>query len=231
MAGRLLVRSGVKVGDTAAALTASSLLSTLTLAALAPVAGTLAFVQSDLPRGLELAVLVVSAIAVSLLVAAVVLMTAAWPLRAVAAFTRTIDSVLLRRFGIALDTSVAELRRTRRDLRHRLGDRWGRALAYSASNWLLDFATLALALAAVGAGLSLGEALLAFVTVAVLRMIPITPGGLGFVEGGLTSVLTVAGMPALAALVVALAYRAVSLWLALPVGVVAYLVHRHRATG
>lgn len=228
VSGRLFVRSQVKTGDAAAALTASSLLSTLTVAALAPVAGVLALLQTDLPRPLELGVLIGTALGVALVVASVVLLTAEWPLRAWDGLARGLDALLLRRLGHPLDTTITRLRELRRELRDRLGDRWKSALGYSAANWLLDFATLALALAAVGAEIALGEALLAFVVVAVLRMIPITPGGLGFVEGGLTSVLTIAGMASLAALVVTLAYRAVSLWLALPVGLVAYVVHRRR---
>ena len=169
-----------------------------------------------------------AALAVALLVAAVLLLTTDWPLRAWAAFARRLDTMLLRRVHHPLGITLTDLRRNRRDLRARLGDRWPSALGFATANWLLDFATLALALTAVGADVALGLARLAFVVAAVLRMIPITPGGLGFVEGGLTSVLTLAGVPALAALVVALAYRAASLWLPLPVGAVAYVVHRRR---
>ncbi|MGH2783323.1 MAG: flippase-like domain-containing protein, partial [Thermoleophilaceae bacterium] len=228
VSGRLFVRSGVKPGDVAAALTASSLLSTLTIAALAPVAGGLALLHAELPPRLALAVLLGAALAVALLVVAVLLLTTDWPLRAWAALARRLDTVLLRPLHHPLDVTLTDLRRNRRDLRARLGDRWPSALGFATANWLLDFATLALALAAVGADVALGLALLAFVAAAVLRMIPITPGGLGFVEGGITSVLTIAGLPALAALVVALAYRAASLWLPLPAGAVAYAVHRRR---
>ncbi len=228
VSGRLFARSGVKPGDVAAALTASSLLSTLTIAALAPVAGGLALLHAELPPRLALAVLLGAALAVALLVVAVLLLTTDWPLRAWAALARRLDTGQLRPLHHPLDVTLTDLRRNRRDLRARLGDRWPSALGFATANWLLDFATLALALAAVGADVALGLALLAFVAAAVLRMIPITPGGLGFVEGGITSVLTIAGLPALAALVVALAYRAASLWLPLPAGAVAYAVHRRR---
>jgi uncharacterized protein (TIRG00374 family) len=228
VAGRLLVRSGIRAGDAAAALTASSVLSTLTIAALVPIAGGLALIDAHLPPPFELAVLIATAVAVALVVGGLVLLTTDWPLRTWAALTRRVDVIFLRRAGHPLDVSVGDLRRNRRQLRERLGDNWKRALAYATANWLLDFGTLALALAAVGADISLGVALVAFVSAAVLRMIPITPGGLGFVEGGLASVLTIAGLAALGALVVALAYRAVTLWLSLPVGAVAYVTHRHR---
>jgi uncharacterized protein (TIRG00374 family) len=53
-------------------------------------------------------------------------------------------------------------------------------------------------------------------------MIPITPGGLGFVEAGLTSLLTLAGIPAADALLATLAYRIVSFWLPLALGPLAW---------
>jgi uncharacterized protein (TIRG00374 family) len=228
VSGRLWVRSGIKTGDAAAALTASSLLSTLTIAALAPVGGALALVDADPRRPLELAVLIGSALAVALVVASVLLLTTEWPLRAWAAAMQAIDVVVLRRLGHPLEVTVADLRRNRARLRARLGDNWVRALCYSSANWLFDFATLGLALTAIGSDLWLGDALLAFVTAAVLRMVPITPGGLGFVEGGLASMLALAGLPGLEALVVALAYRAASFWLPVPAGMVAYAIHRRR---
>lgn len=228
VAGRLFVRSGLKPGDTASALTASGFLSTLTIAALTPVAGALAVLDVRLPRPLAISVLVGTVLGAGVLAASVLLLTTEWPLRLWVAFTRGLDALLLRHLRRPLAVRLADVKRNRRDLRDRLGDNWARALGWASANWLFDFASLALALAAVGADLSLGVALLAFVAAAVLRMIPITPAGLGFVEGGLTSLLTIAGLPALEALVVALAYRAVSFWLPLPAGAVAYVVHRRR---
>jgi hypothetical protein len=57
-------------------------------------------------------------------------------------------------------------------------------------------------------------------------MIPLTPGGLGFVEAGLAATLAVSGIGAGEALLATLAYRLFSFWLPIPVGAVAYLVHR-----
>jgi hypothetical protein len=63
---------------------------------------------------------------------------------------------------------------------------------------------------------------MAYGAAAVLAMIPITPGGLGFVEAGLTSLLTIAGVPAADALLATLAYRIVSFWLPLALGPIAW---------
>jgi uncharacterized protein (TIRG00374 family) len=70
--------------------------------------------------------------------------------------------------------------------------------------------------------------LLAYVAAALLGMIPFTPGGLGFVEAGLTGLLALAGVGASAAVVATLAYRLVSFWLPIPAGGVAYGVFRKR---
>jgi uncharacterized membrane protein YbhN (UPF0104 family) len=48
------------------------------------------------------------------------------------------------------------------------------------------------------------------------------------VEAGMTGALALIGVPAGAAAVATLAYRLVSYWLPLPVGGIAYLVHRRR---
>ena len=57
-------------------------------------------------------------------------------------------------------------------------------------------------------------------------MIPFTPGGLGFVEAGLTGLLALAGIAAGAAALATLAYRLVSYWLPLPAGPIAVIIHR-----
>ena len=52
----------------------------------------------------------------------------------------------------------------------------------------------------------------------MLAQIPFTPGGLGFVEAGLTGMLALAGVSAQDALVATFAYRLFSYWLMMPVG-------------
>jgi uncharacterized protein (TIRG00374 family) len=59
-------------------------------------------------------------------------------------------------------------------------------------------------------------------------MIPLTPGGLGFVEAGLTGTLALAGVPAADALLATLAYRLASFWLPIPAGVVGYWLFSRR---
>jgi uncharacterized protein (TIRG00374 family) len=107
-----------------------------------------------------------------------------------------------------------------------LGDRWWEALLGAAGRWVLDYLTLLAALYAVGANPRASLVLLAFFTAQLLGTLPLTPGGLGFVEAGLTGTLALAGVGAGAAVVATLAYRLVSFWLPIPAGAIAAIVHK-----
>ncbi len=109
-----------------------------------------------------------------------------------------------------------------------LGRRWWEALPYAAGNWLLDYTALLAALAAAGARPRASLVLLAYVVAALLGMVPITPGGLGFVEVGLVATLGLAGVGAAEATLATLAYRLVSFWMPIPAGGVAYVLYRRR---
>ncbi len=85
-----------------------------------------------------------------------------------------------------------------------------------------------LSLLAVGSRVDPVLVLLAFVAGSALAMIPITPGGLGFVEAGLTGVLTLAGVTPEHAVLATLLYRLFSYWLPLPAGLVASILFRRR---
>jgi uncharacterized protein (TIRG00374 family) len=107
-----------------------------------------------------------------------------------------------------------------------LGQRWWQALLLAVGRWLLDYLTLLAALTAVHADPRPSTVLLAFCAAQFLGTLPLTPGGLGFVEAGLSGTLALAGVPAGAAVVATLAYRLVSFWLPIPAGGVAALLHR-----
>ena len=70
--------------------------------------------------------------------------------------------------------------------------------------------------------------LLVFASALLLGMIPITPGGLGFVEAGLYGTLTLAGVATGQAVLATLMYRLASYWLPILAGPVAYLLFRSR---
>jgi uncharacterized protein (TIRG00374 family) len=109
-----------------------------------------------------------------------------------------------------------------------MGRQWWEALLLAAGRWVLDYLTLIAALYALGAEPRPPLVLLAFCTAQLLGTMPLTPGGLGFVEAGLTGTLALAGVGAGAAVVATLAYRLVSFWLPIPAGAVAAVIHRRR---
>ena len=113
-------------------------------------------------------------------------------------------------------------------LRTVFGARWRGAVLASAGRWIFDYLALLACLRAVGAEPSPSLVLLAYVAGALLGMIPLTPGGLGFVEAGLTGTLALAGVGAGPAAVATLAYRLISFWLPIPAGAGAFAVFRRR---
>jgi uncharacterized protein (TIRG00374 family) len=109
-----------------------------------------------------------------------------------------------------------------------LGRQWWEALLLAAGRWVLDYLTLIAVLYALGATPRPSLVLLAFCAAQLLGNLPFTPGGVGFVEAGLTGFLALAGVGAGAAVVATLAYRLVSFWLPIPAGAVAAVIHRRR---
>ncbi|HSD76136.1 MAG TPA: YbhN family protein, partial [Solirubrobacteraceae bacterium] len=97
--------------------------------------------------------------------------------------------------------------------------------------WAFDYGTLLAALAAVGSTPRPVLVLLAFCAAQVLAQIPITPGGLGFVEAGLTALLALAGVSGGNAVLATFSYRLFNYWLPLPAGLGAYVVFRRRHAG
>jgi uncharacterized protein (TIRG00374 family) len=116
----------------------------------------------------------------------------------------------------------------RDEVLERLGDRIVAASAAAVGRWMFDLLTLVAAVEAVGARPHLALVLLAYVTAQLLAQIPVTPGGLGVVEAGLTATLVLAGVSPGDAAIATLAYRLFSYWLMLPAGLVAWVVHRRR---
>jgi uncharacterized protein (TIRG00374 family) len=113
-------------------------------------------------------------------------------------------------------------------LRSALGTNWKTVVVAAAGNTVLDYLALLAALYAVRASPEPALVLLAYTTAGLLALVPFTPGGIGFVEGGLVATVTVAGVPVADALTAILLYRLVSYWLPLAGGGVAYLLFRHR---
>jgi uncharacterized protein (TIRG00374 family) len=142
---------------------------------------------------------------------------------------RAVTWVMSKLPGRDAPADIGDRLRRQRDLvRGTLGAHWARALAAAAGRWLFDFLTLVAALAAVGEHPPLALALIAYCAAQLLAQFPITPGGLGIVEAGMTGTLVLIGVSGGAAALATLAYRLVSYWLQLPAGLVGWILHRRR---
>jgi hypothetical protein len=109
-----------------------------------------------------------------------------------------------------------------------VGRRWKAALVAGVGRWAFDYATLLAALAAVGSRPRPALVLLAFCAAQLLAQLPLTPGGLGFVEAGLTATLALAGVAGGAAVLATFSYRLLTYWLPLPLGVLGAVLHHRR---
>jgi len=98
-----------------------------------------------------------------------------------------------------------------------------RAIFWAAANWLLDAGSLFVFLLAFGHVENPDGLLVAYGLAYVLAAIPITPGGLGVVEGVLVPSLVGFGATRGAAIVAVIGYRLVNFWLPIPVGAGSYL--------
>jgi len=106
---------------------------------------------------------------------------------------------------------------------------WTVAAAWAAGNWLLDCACLAFAFLSVGAIVPWRALALAYGAGQLAANLPITPGGLGVVEGSLTIALVVYGGAPSAIVPAVVLYRIISFWGLLAVGWASWLLLRWRA--
>jgi uncharacterized protein (TIRG00374 family) len=221
---RMLVQAGLSRAPVVAGITASNLLTFAVVLAL-PVFALPAFVRGAVDRNLVEATGIGIGAFVLLLATAVLVLAFD---RYLEWLGRTVQRIRnrLRRHATPLTGLPERLVRERNRLLATLGTRWKLALVITVARWALDYATLLAALAAVGATPSPALVLLAFCAAQVLAQIPVTPGGLGFVEAGLTATLALAGVGAGDALLATLAYRLFSYWLPLPLGLVGLALQR-----
>ena len=101
--------------------------------------------------------------------------------------------------------------------------RLGAAVIWGLANWLLDVAALGVFLAAFGYHPTPGNLLLAYGLASILALVPITPGGLGVIEGVLVPTLVALGSPYGIAVLGVTAWRLVQFWMPIPLGGVSAL--------
>ena len=98
-----------------------------------------------------------------------------------------------------------------------------RVFGWATMNWLFDAASLWVFLRAFGGSISPDGLIVSFGLANVFSVIPITPGGLGIVEGVYIPALTGFGLAGSTAAVGVLSYRIAQYWLPIFVGWVSYL--------
>jgi len=221
----MLVRGGVPTAAAASGMTASSLLVFGILLALPVLALPALLFGAPVDPGLGRAAVVGGVVFVAVFAAGAVAVLYDRPLITVGRAVQAIRNRVLRNRP-PLTALPQRLIRERNEVTDVLGRRWWEALLFAAGRWVLDYLTLLAALTAIHAESRASTVLLAFCAAQFLGTLPLTPGGLGFVEAGLTGTLALAGVPAGEAVVATLAYRLVSFWLPIPAGGLAALVHR-----
>jgi hypothetical protein len=223
----MLRRAGIGGGRAAAALGAAGVLTTGALLAL-PIFSLPAILGGvAVAHNLEVAAYLGLAVLALLLAAGAVAFVTDRPLGAVGRWIEALANTTIRRKRPLAGTAEKVLRQ-RDFVKSTIGKRWFASVTSATAVPVFDFMALLCALAAVGARPSPSLVILAYVVASLLGSIPITPGGLGFVEAGLVGTLTLAGVGAGPAGLATLYYRLIAFWLPIPVGGLAYLVFRLR---
>ena len=105
------------------------------------------------------------------------------------------------------------------------------AMEWAAANWLFDAASLWVFVFAFGKAVSPVDLLVAYGLANILAVIPVTPSGLGVVEGVLIPTLVGFHVTKTVAILGVLSYRLVNFWLPIPAGGVCYLTLRFGREG
>jgi uncharacterized protein (TIRG00374 family) len=224
---RMLAASGNDSGTAVAGLTAFSLLGIGGLLALPIFVLPAILAGTPIASGLQHAVLlgIVAFVLFAGFGAAVLVLDG--PLRWAGRIVQSARNRLLRKrapiTGLS-DRLVFERNR----IREVLGKQWKAALLLSSGRLAFDYGTLLATIRATGVKPNPSLVLLAYSVAGLLALIPITPGGLGIVEAGLSALLILAGVPGGAAVLATLAYRIISYWLPILVGPFAYFAFRWR---
>jgi putative heme transporter len=110
-----------------------------------------------------------------------------------------------------------------------------RGLAAAALSWAFDCACLALSILAVGGHVPWQDLLAVYCLTQLAAALPLTPGGIGIVEGTLSLLLVAYHMPAATAIAAVILYRILSCWILLPAGWATagtlIALHRRRRAG
>jgi hypothetical protein len=129
-----------------------------------------------------------------------------------------------RKFGFSEERAGAAVRQVGGRLEDLASDRQllVRVAFWAAANWLLDAASLWVFLRAFGPAVDPDALIIAFGLANVFAVIPVTPGGLGVVEGVLIPTLVGFGLTRSEATLGVLSYRFAQYWFPMLLGAVMY---------
>jgi uncharacterized protein (TIRG00374 family) len=125
---------------------------------------------------------------------------------------------------VSEERAEAVVRTMGRQVRALLTDprRLGAAVAFALLNCLLDAAALWLVLAAFGVSTGLGALLTVYGLGCIVALLPLTPGGVGIVEGLMVPAFVALGASPAAALLGVIGWRLLEFWLPIPAAALAY---------
>lgn len=224
---RMLGDVGFDTTQAAYALTAQSLLITAVVVAFPLFALPAVIAGTQVPGGLVEAAWIGAAVFVVMVVAGTLLLATRRPVCTIGGWIERVANVVRRGRPPIRDLGERMLRE-RDQIRTAMGSRWLEAVLAAIGRWGFEYLALLLALYAISARPDPWLVLFAFVAASALGMLPFTPGGLGFVEAGMTATLSLAGIHPEEAALATLVFRLFSFWLPLPVGIVAGFVFRRR---
>jgi putative heme transporter len=95
---------------------------------------------------------------------------------------------------------------------------WAEAFVLAATNWLCDAACFLACILALGFAIPWRGLLVIYALTQISASLPITPGGLGVVEGTMAALLIAYGTRPTAAFAIVLLYRIISFWGLVPIG-------------
>jgi uncharacterized protein (TIRG00374 family) len=213
LAVQRLTANGLTGPAATGAVALAATISLTTIAALGAAGIVTAFLAGDLPT---LAVVVaLPALVVLLTVVATVIAT----LRSPRTGDRVIERIgrLHHRFGERVDDWRDSLRDVTEDPPS--PRQLTRIAAWASLKWSADIASLALIFVALGTTPRLSALLVGFGVTQLATAIPITPGGVGFVEGGMVGAFVTLGYGTSLATSVVVVYRVLATWLPVLAGV------------
>lgn len=106
-----------------------------------------------------------------------------------------------------------------------------RIVLWALGNWAFDAASLYLCVLAMGVAPTIGGLVTTYAVAGLLATLPLTPGGLGIVEGVAVPTLVSFGVPHGPALLGVLAWRLFEFWLPIPLALASYVWLRRQDRG